>query len=128
MKLSLAIAALATTLPAAPAAAREPDPAALDRLIAGRTAGEPVPCISLNQIRSTTIINGTAIVYRVGSVLYVNRPSSGADQLDRNDIMVDVNDIGRLCDGGQVRMRDSGSGIYRGTIILGQFVPYRRSN
>lgn len=128
MNARFALAALAVTLAASPAAAREPDPAALDQLIADRTAGEPVQCIGINQIRSTTIINGTAIVYRVGSALYVNRPSSGADQLDRDDIMVDVNDVGRLCAGGQVRMRDSGSGMYRSTIILGEFVPYRRGN
>ena len=56
--------------------------------LAGRVAGEPVQCIDLHRVRSSQVINDTAIIYDAGSVLYVNRPGNGADSLDRNDTMV----------------------------------------
>ena len=62
--------------------------AELERALAGRVAGEPVRCISLHNSSSSTIIDDTAILYRVGSTIYVNRPRAGAESLDRSDTMV----------------------------------------
>lgn len=46
----------------------------LAKILDGRVAGKPVTCIPLNQAQSTQIIDKTAIIYRVGSTYYVNRP------------------------------------------------------
>lgn len=45
----------------------------LARILQGRVAGKPVNCVDLQNIRSTQIIDRTAIVYGAGSTIYVNR-------------------------------------------------------
>lgn len=97
----------------------------LAKALEGRTAGEPVRCLSLNQIQDTTIYDGTAIVYRVGKTLYVNRPDSGAQALNRHDVMVTETHIGQLCSIDTVKMVDT-TGFMRGVVFLGEFVPYTK--
>lgn len=110
------------------AQAKGPDrEAELDRALRGRVAGEPVDCIDLHRVRSSRIINDTAIVYDAGSVVYVNRPRNGADQLDRHDTMVNrLYGSNRLCSIDTVTMIEPVSGTFRGVVFLGEFVPYRR--
>lgn len=101
--------------------------AELERAIAGRVAGEPVNCISLRGSTSSQIIDGTAIVYRIGSTVYVNRPRSGAESLDRDDTMINrFFGDSRLCNTDAVRTVDLHSGFMTGVVLLGDFVPYRR--
>jgi hypothetical protein len=57
----------------------EPE-AQLARALEGRVAGEPVDCIQLRNIRSSRIIDDTAILYDAGGTLYVNRPRSGGNR------------------------------------------------
>jgi hypothetical protein len=110
------------------AQAKAPDrEAELDRALRGRVAGEPVNCIDLHRVRGSRIINDTAIVYDAGSVIYVNRPRNGADQLDRRDTMVNrLHGTTRLCSIDTVTMIEPVSGTFRGVVFLGEFVPYRR--
>ncbi len=109
------------------AQAKPRDPQAqLAREIEGRVAGEPVSCIDLHRVRSSRVIEDTAIVYDMGRTIYVNRPRSGADSLDRWDTMV-VRPFGtRLCSVDTVHMIDPTSRILTGIVFLGEFVPYRR--
>jgi len=102
--------------------------AELARRLAGRVAGAPVQCIDLHRVRSSQIINDTAIIYDAGSVLYVNRPDNGADSLDRNDTMVTQLFSTQLCNVDTVRMVDRVSGSMTGIVFLGDFVPYRRAD
>lgn len=115
-------------LASAPAAAYPRDgEAELDRAIAGRVAGEPVSCINLWANTSSQIIDNTAILYRVGSTIYVNRPRAGAESLDRSDTMVNrLYGDSRLCNTDSVRTVDLHSGFMTGVVLLGDFVPYRR--
>src|SRR4051812_47909084 len=63
--------------------------AKLTAALAGRVAGKPVDCISLRDIRSSQIIDRTAIVYDTGGGrLFVNRLRGGAESLDSDDILV----------------------------------------
>ena len=99
----------------------------LERALAGRVAGEPVRCINLHGSSSSTIIDETAILYRVGSTIYVNRPRNGAESLDRDDTMVNrLWGSSQLCSIDTVRMVDPTTGFFRGVVFLGEFVPYRR--
>ena len=84
------IVAAASVLAVAPgqAAPRLTPEARLAKAIEGRVAGEPVDCINLRSIRSSRIIDETAILYEVGSTLYVNRPRAGQESLDRWDTTV----------------------------------------
>ena len=116
-------------LVAAPAqAADQPDrEAELARALEGRVAGDPVDCINLRSVSSSTIIQDTAILYRVGSTIYVNRPRAGAESLDRSDTMVTRLNSSRLCSIDTIRMVDPVARFARGTVFLGEFVPYRRA-
>ncbi len=99
--------------------------ARLAKALAGRVAGKPVDCINLRDIQSSEIIDRTAIVYRTGGGrLYVNRPTTGAESLDRDDILVTKTWDSRLCSIDIVRLVDRGSSFERGFVGLGEFVPY----
>ena len=122
--LLLAGSALLASVPAQ-AAPRDPE-VELARAIEGRVAGEPVDCIDLHRVRGTQIITDTAIVYDAGSTIYVNRPRSGADSLDRWDTLVTRLYSNRLCSIDTVRLYDTTSHMTTGVVFLGEFVPYRR--
>ena len=128
MAVKQAIAALlAAGLVATPALAKErlTEEQKLDKHLEGRVAGAPVDCISLSSINDTRVFDGTAVVYRVGSTLYVNRPDNGARALRDRDIMVFKTSTNRLCSIDVLEMRDQ-SGFYSGSVFLGEFVPYTK--
>jgi hypothetical protein len=98
----------------------------LARAIGGRVAGEPVRCLSLSKVRSSRIIDGIAIIYRAGGTLYVNRPRAGAESLDRWDGIRPLPIASRLCSVDVVELYDSSAGRDSGSVVLGDFVPYRK--
>lgn len=117
----------ATLLLAAPAMAGDRGgEAALARAIGARVAGTPVDCIDPQRVRSTQIVDGTAIVYDTGRTLYVNRPAAGAVSLRRYDVPVTRVDGGQLCRVDTVRLFDAVTRMQRGFVVLGRFVPYAR--
>lgn len=129
MRKLLASAAVAgSLLIAAPASAidRHDGETRLARLLEGRVAGDPVACVDLRRVRSSSIIDNTAIVYDAGGVVYVQRPRAGAASLSDWDTMVSHPFGGRLCSVDTVRMIDPHSGMLRGVVFLDEFVPYRR--
>lgn len=100
--------------------------AELAKMLEGRVAGEPVKCLSNFTLRDSTVIDRTAIVYRSGSTLYVNRPRSGADRLDDDDILVTQLTGSQLCNIDKIDLVDRGSRMWSGFVMLGDFVPYKR--
>lgn len=118
----------AAALAAVPATAAAPPEERLARMLDGRVAGAPVDCINQRDIRSSQIIDKTAIVYQVGAKLYVNRPRSGASWLDRNDILV-TRTVGtsQLCRIDPVNLVDRTALFPSGFVTLGEFVPYTRA-
>lgn len=124
-KILIAGAALAL----AGAASASPAPEVrLAKLLDGREAGAPVSCINQRDIRSAQIIDRTAIVYRVGSKLYVNRPRAGASWLDRDDILVTRSFASsQLCRIDVVNLVDRTALFPSGFVTLGEFVPYARA-
>lgn len=122
----VAAAAVISLAPAADARHRVAPEEKLAKLLEGRVAGEPQDCIYLPRIRSSEIIDGTAIVYDAGSTIYVNRPRNGADTLDDDDIMVTDTHGSSLCRIDIVRLHDRTSFFYDGFVGLGDFVPYKR--
>lgn len=99
----------------------------LSKLIGDRVAGEPQNCISLAAINSSQIIDKTAIVYKVGSTYWVNRPRGGAESLDDDDVLVTKTVGSQLCSIDSVQLHDRTSHMYSGFVTLGDFVPYRRA-
>jgi hypothetical protein len=101
--------------------------ARIAKITAGRTAEAPVDCIFLNQISSSEIVADTAIVYTMNNgTIYVNRPASGANFLDRDDVLVTDTHSSQLCSIDVVRLVDSTSRMPNGSVGLGKFVPYPR--
>jgi hypothetical protein len=128
MRMLLPLIAGSLVLGAAAATAATPvdREAELARALEGRVAGDPVDCIDLNRVRSTRVINDTAILYDAGRTIYVNRPRGGADTLDRWDTLVTRLHSQRLCSIDTVQMIDPNSRMLSGIVFLGEFVPYRR--
>ena len=120
------LALAATSAQADPASRAAKGEAKLAKMIEGRVAGKPVSCLPMHQIRSSRIIDRTAIVYEVGNTLYVNRPRQGATSLDRDDILVTKTSLNQLCSVDIVRLMDPVSSIESGFVSLGQFVPYKK--
>lgn len=99
--------------------------ARLAKALAGHVAGKPVDCLQLRDIRSSRIIDRTAILYETsGGKMYVNRPRSGATSLDSGDIMITDTHSSQLCSIDIVRLYDSGARMQSGFVGLGKFVPY----
>ncbi|HZU63647.1 MAG TPA: hypothetical protein VFF98_08185 [Novosphingobium sp.] len=121
----LALAGIGCT--AAPATARErlTGEQQLAKMLQGRQAGAPVDCVSIISLGSSTVIDKTAIVYDSGSVLYVNR-TDAPDQLASDDILVTKTSLDQLCHLDIMQLRDRAGGFYRGSVGLGQFVPWTR--
>jgi hypothetical protein len=98
----------------------------LARALEGRVAGKPVDCIQLRSIRSSRIIDDTAILYDTGGTLYVNRPRAGRESLDQWDTLVTRTHSSQLCSIDVVHLYDTGSRMQTGSVFLGEFVPYRK--
>lgn len=100
----------------------------LEKILEGRVAGEPSNCISLSSISSSQVIERTAIVYRAGRTIWVNRPAGGANALDGNTIMVTKPVGNQLCSIDTVQLVDNSSRAWRGFVQLGDFIPYRKAD
>ena len=123
-RLALGGLIVAAPVQAKPAADGE---AELARALGDRVAGEPVDCVNLRDVRSTRVIDGTAILYDTGRTIYLNRPTSGAHSLDRWDTLVTRLHSSRLCSIDVVHLYDSGTRFQSGSVFLDRFVPYRRA-
>ncbi|MCT2559987.1 hypothetical protein N0B51_13470 [Tsuneonella sp. YG55] len=98
----------------------------LAALLEGRVAGEPVDCIRDSASDGVQIIDGTAMVFRRGDTLYVNRPD-GARTLDYWDLPVFHKWGGNgLCRLDHVDLYERGSHIPGPTLFLAEFVPYKK--
>ena len=129
MRRLASILALGLIMATAPASAQyRGGEAELERALAGRVAGEPVRCIMLRPSTQSTIIDDTAILFRVGNTIYVNRPRAGAESLDRSDTLVhrQFGGTSQLCSIDTMRTVDLHTGFMTGIVFLGEFVPYRR--
>jgi hypothetical protein len=123
--ISFSLGALLLSTAAAQAAPRLQPEQRLARILEGRVAGTPVDCVNLQNIRSTQIIDRTAIIYDAGSTIYVNRPRH-AQSLDQWDTLVTNLHSSRLCSIDVVQLYDASSRTWTGSVFLSAFVPYKR--
>lgn len=98
----------------------------LAKLLEGRVAGEAKSCIRDRPVRSFQVIDGTAIVYRIGSTIWVNR-TKNPDSLDDNDALVFRRYGSQICSTDIVSTIDRLGGFYTGNVFLDKFVPYRKA-
>ena len=97
----------------------------LAKLLEGRVAGEPESCIRTFPHVDLTVIEGTALVYKSGRTLWVNRTDQPRD-IDESDALVTRQFGAQLCNTDIVTTVDRNDGFYTGNIFLSDFVPYRR--
>ena len=125
---ALAAAALIAGFAAA-APAQTPDtptlsPKAAEALV-GRTAGKPQSCVRLRDVRSTEIVDETAIIYKMSKKHWlVNMPEGGCPGLRKDRVLVTVTPSTNLCRGDIARIIDPPTPIEFGSCGLGNFVPY----
>lgn len=104
------------------------DQATLDKALAGKVAGKPQSCIPLIQIRDTTYIGSTTILYRVSSnLVYRNDPAGGCPGLRAGSGLITRTSTGQLCSGDIAQVRDFSANFSAGSCALGEFVPYRKA-
>lgn len=114
------------------AAADRPEPplsAKALKALEGRVAGKPVSCLTLPMIGSSTIVDQTAIIYKVSDRLwYVNRPDGGScPALQPDRTLVTHPTTSELCDLDIVHVMDVQTPVMEyGACGLGKFVPYRK--
>lgn len=128
---TLAIAAATAGLVATPVEARSrmTGEEQLAQLIDGRTAGAPRDCIPGTANRSLTVLDKTAIVYKQGNRVWVNRTAHPED-IDEDDILV-IRKFGSssgLCRTDTVTLIDRLTGVFRGALFLTDFVPYEKTS
>ena len=98
----------------------------LAKIIGDRVPGEPVNCISYFMTRNMEVIDKTALVYRNGGTIYVNRPRN-AEHLDDDDVLVTKIHGSQFCSLDIVQTYERGGHFWNGFVSLGEFVPYRRA-
>lgn len=126
---SIAGVAVAAGLLAAPALQAKPrltPEQRLDKLLAGRVAGQPVSCISTYDSRDMEVLDKTALVFGHGNTIYVNRPANAQD-IDDDDILVTKTSTSQLCKLDIVTTVDRSGHFQTGFLNLNEFVPYRRA-
>lgn len=124
---ALAAGASVLAIPAAEARPKLTGEQRLAKMLEGREAGTPVDCIPYLRTRSdVTVIDKTALVYRVGSTLYVNRPDN-VDRLTNDDVLLTKTSASRLCSVDTVELYGLSIGrTWKGFLGLNDFVPYRK--
>ena len=114
----LILAALAVA--AAPAALSARDKLSGEQQLAkrleGRVAGKP---------QSMEVIDKTALVFGWGDTIYVNRPRN-AESLDSDDVLVHKSSQSEWCRLDIVQAMARPGMWFRGTVDLGDFVPYTK--
>ena len=127
----LAILAAAIGLLSAPAtqaeeiAAPTRGEAKLAKLLDGRVAGEASDCIRTIGSRSMTQIDDTALVYKDGDTIWVNR-TRNPGSIDDSDYLVIRKFTGsQLCRSDRVTTYSRIGNFFSGVIFLDDFVPYR---
>jgi hypothetical protein len=123
--LAATLAILAT--PALAASGKLSGEERLAKMLDGRVAGKPVSCISLPNSGNLEVIDKTAIVYKMGGTIYVNRPAD-PKSLDKNDMLIIDRLSHQLCKTDMVQTRSQGpNSFFTGAVFLGDFVPYRKA-
>lgn len=128
-RIALATAALA--LLASPAVQAQDEPVSkgetrLAKLLEGRVAGEPASCITTIGSSPLTVIDDTALVYKRGDTIWVNRTRT-PEAIDDNDYLVIRKfSSSQLCRSDQITTHDRVSNFFSGVIFLDDFVPYKK--
>ena len=102
----------------------------LGKALAGRTAGQPVSCISNMRGSNMTVIDDYTILFKEGGTIYVQKPHGGCYGLGNGNysLVTRIAGSNRLCSGQIGELVDRVSGYGYGSCVFGEFVPYRKAS
>lgn len=130
-RLTLATAALgllaAPALQAEDAVEMTRGEAKLQKMLEGRVAGEPESCIRTIGQRDLTKIDDTALVYKSGDTIWVNRTRTPHAIDDSDYLVIRKFTATSLCRSDQITTYSRMGNFFSGVIMLDDFVPYRRA-
>jgi hypothetical protein len=123
--LPLAACATADTAPEPRLSERETRE--LERLLEGKTAGEPVSCVTSFDSSRLRSLGDNTLVYVVSKdEVYLNRLQGSCSGISRGDTLVmNRMNSSQYCRGGIARSVNLPSGMTTGSCALGDFIPYR---
>jgi len=99
--------------------------ATYDKALAGKVAGKPTNCLSLQRSNDMTVIDDDTILYRDGRTTYVNKPLGSCNLLSRGSYALVTRSSGsQLCRGDIATVTDVSTGTTVGSCAIGDFVPY----
>ncbi|AUW56738.1 hypothetical protein C1T17_00210 [Sphingobium sp. SCG-1] len=100
----------------------------LNKALEGKTPGPPVRCVSRDLLNDMRSVGNSIMLYRVGPKLtYRNDLGGQCHGLGSDGIPVLQSFGGEYCRGDIIRIADRQTGGFRGSCVLGPFVPYRAS-
>jgi hypothetical protein len=101
----------------------------LGKALAGRTAGQPVSCISNMRGSDMTVIDDYTILFKEGGTIYVQKPHGGCYGLGNGSysLVTRIAGSNRLCNGQIGELVDRVSGYSFGSCVFDDFVPYRKT-
>ena len=101
--------------------------AKLQNLIAGRSPGRPITCLSSQQRNNMVVIDESTIAYRNGSRVYVNRLQGACSAIGMPTYaLLTRTHSSSLCRGDIARVVHTPTGMIAGSCVIGDFVPYSR--
>lgn len=102
--------------------------ALVEKQLAGKSAGQPVNCVSSSNLNNAVKVSDSMILYRVSKNLVYRNELRGSCMglANDNDIMVTRSyGSSQLCNGDLIHMVDRFTGMPGGACSFGKFVPYR---
>lgn len=99
--------------------------AKLDKLLAGRVAGEKRRCVSADVVTSPIGIDDTTLLFRDGPRIWRTELSESLQcgEIGPQSFIMTDSVAKRICSGQQLDFSDGG---IRGACVLGEFVPYTK--
>ncbi len=95
-------------------------------MLEGKVPGEPQQCIQLRDIRNTTVVDESTILYQVNTrELYRADFDVPCGGLDNSTTLVTDTNSTQLCTGDQVRVLENPTGRERAFCAISRFTPYR---
>lgn len=98
----------------------------LAKLLAGATPGKPTSCLSSYQRNDSRTIDGIGVLYRQGRTSWLNRFQDDCPGLGYHTILVTRTPTDQLCRGDIAKLIDNSTGMFEGSCVLGDFVPYTK--
>lgn len=107
------------------AATNDRDAAAVDKALAGKTAGEPKNCLTRFESERMSVHDGV-LLFRVNRNLVYRNDMNSCSTLRADDIIqTNLYGSNQLCRGDIAQIIDRTGGFGRGACSFGDFVPYR---